>query len=430
MSTRERSTSFERRVDKWVRAAVDDGASNFDHLVSALPGVYPPVVASSLGRLRRDGSITSAQHRRVTRRAEDIEGRMDRPTPQILPAPHPLDYDWRYGPQAIDRLLEIVLRRSHPGDTVALLGTPSLYVAALRRHADRRFVLVDGSATTVDRLKGLGPYRSVLRRDLFIDNVPNLGATVVVADPPWYDDHIAAFLWAAAQCSREGSTVLVSLPGKGTRPGIGAERKLFRASASAHSLTVSRMLPGQLPYLSPPFEVNALAAAGWDGLPDDWRRGDLAILRAAGPPGPRPVREHKEHGWDERSLGWVRLRIRRGSRDHGVDPSLHSLVDGDVLNDVSRRHPLRDRPNAWTSGNRVYLCSSPHLLLTVIDALARGSDPSSEVASSIGRELTRVEGLSISKNVRQLGWLARLEGRELARSGWLGQPSLFEKTTS
>jgi hypothetical protein len=78
----------------------------------------------------------------------------------------------------------------------------------------------------------------------------------------------------------------------------------------------------------------------------------------------------------------------------------------------------------------VYLCSSPHLLLTVIDALARGSDPSSEVASSIGRELTRVEGLSISKSVRQLGWLARLEGRELARSGWLGQPSLFEKTAS
>lgn len=138
MSTRERSTSFERRVDKWVRAAIDDGAPNFDLLVSALPGVYPPVVASSLGRLRRDGSITSAQHRRVTRRTEGIERRMDRSTQQILPAPHPLDYDWRYGPRAIDRLLEIVLRRSHPGDTVALLGRPSLYVAALR-HADRRF---------------------------------------------------------------------------------------------------------------------------------------------------------------------------------------------------------------------------------------------------------------------------------------------------
>jgi hypothetical protein len=283
---------------------------------------------------------------------------------------------------------------------------------------------------TVDRLKGVGPYRSVLRRDLFTDDVPNLGASVVVADPPWYDDHIAAFLWAAAQCSREGSTVLVSLPGKGTRPGIGAERKLFRANASTHSLNVSRMLPGHLPYLSPPFEVNALAASGWEGLPPDWRRGDLAILRASGYPGIRPVRVHKEPGWDESSLGWVRIRVRRSSRDQGVDPSLHSLVDGDVLNDVSRRHPLRERPNVWTSGNRVFLCPSPRLLVTVLDALATGSDPSGEVASSIGRELTRVEGLSVTKSVRQMGWLARLEGRELARSGWLGQPSLIEKTAS
>jgi hypothetical protein len=105
-------------------------------------------------------------------------------------------------------------------------------------------------------------------------------------------------------------------------------------------------------------------------------------------------------------------------------------VDGDVLNDVSRRHPLRDRPNVWTSGNRVYLCSSPRLLVTVIDTIAAASDPASEVASNIGRELTTVEGLNISKSVRQLAWLARLEGRELARSGWLGQPSLFEKTAS
>jgi len=423
------TTVFEERVDKWVRAAVSDVAS-FDELVRRLPGVYPPAVARSLDRALRDGTISSAEHVQASSRAPAAPSRRRPRVPQILPAPHPLDYDWRYGSDAIDRLLELVIAKSNPGDTIALLGTPSLYVAAHQRSPDRRFVLIDANATTADRVRGLGRPRSVVVRDLFVDSVPDLGATVVVADPPWYEDHISAFLWAAASCSSPGSAVLVSLPAKGTRPGVRSERMAFRASAAAQSLTVARMVEGHLPYVSPPFEINALRVAGWKHLPNDWRRGDLAVLRSAGIPGERPERSTREHGWDERSLGSVRIRIRRGSRDHGVDTTLGSLVDGDVLDDVSRRHPLRDRPNVWTTGNRVYLCPSPHSLLTVLDAVLAGSDPSSEVASTIGRELTRAEEASITKTVSQLRWLARIEGRELARHGWTSHSQLVERTAS
>jgi len=420
---------FEERVDKWVRAAVGDVAS-FDELVTRLPGVYPPAAARSLDHVLRDGTISRADHLRATSRAQPVEARRRPQVSQILPAPHPLDYDWRYGKEAIDRLLELAIAKSQPGDTIALLGTPSLYVAAHQRSQDRRFVLIDANATTVERVRGLGRQRSVIRRDLFVDSVPDLGATAVVADPPWYEDHISAFLWAAASCSSPGSTVLVSLPAKGTRPGVRSERKAFRASAAAQSLTVARMVEGYLPYLSPPFEINALRVAGWEHLPGDWRRGDLAVLRSTGTPGTRPERATREHGWDERSLGSVRMRIRRGSRDHGVDTTLGSLVDGDVLDDVSRRHPLRDRPNVWTTGNRVYLCSSPHSLVTVLDAVQAGSDPSAQVASTIGRELTRAEEASISKTVSQLRWLARIEGRELARQGWVSHSQLVERAAS
>ena len=427
--TKSTTVTFEERVDKWVRAVVSDVAS-FDELVTRLPGVYPPAVARSLNRVLRDGTISRSDHARATSRAPTAGGRRRPRVPQILPAPHPLDYDWRYGNDAIDRLLELAIAKSNPGDTIALLGTPSLYVAAHHRSPDRRFVLIDANATTVDRLRGLGRPRSVISRDLFVDGVPDLGATVVVADPPWYEDHISAFLWAAASCSSPGSTVLVSLPAKGTRPGVRSERKAFRESAAVQSLTVARMVEGHLPYVSPPFEINALRVAGWEHLPNDWRRGDLAVLRSAGRPGSRPERAKREHGWDERSLGSVRIRIRRGSRDHGVDTMLRALVDGDVLDDVSRRHPLRDRPNVWTTGNRVYLCSSPHSLLTVLDAVLTGSDPSSEVASTIGRELTRAEEANITKTVSQLRWLARIEGRELARHGWTSHSQLVERTAS
>jgi hypothetical protein len=422
------TAAFDARVDRWVRAVVG-GVASFDELVTRLPGVYPPVVARSLERAVHDGSITTKDHARAICR-DPAAGRRRTRVPQILPAPHPLDYDWRYGPDAIDRLLELAIARSAPGDTITLLGTPSLYVAAHQRRPDRRFVLIDANATTVERLRDMGRPRSVIKRDLFADRVPDLGATVVIADPPWYEDHISSFLWAAASCSSPGSTVLVSLPAKGTRPGFRSERKVFRRSAAAQSLTVARIVEGHLPYLSPPFEINALRAAGWENLPHDWRRGDLAVLRSAGRSGPRPQPSTREQAWEERALGSVRIRVRRGSRDHGVDPTLGAVVAGDVLDDVSRRHPLRNRPNVWTTGNRVYLCSSPHILLKVLDALLSGSDPFSEVASTIGRELCRAEEASISKSVSQLRWLARIEGRELARHGWVSRSQLTERSAS
>ena len=125
--TKSVTTSFEKRVDNWVRAAVSD-VPNFDELVTRLPGVYPTAVARSLDRALRDGTISKSEHARATNRAA-AAGRKRRPrVPQILPAPHPLDYDWRYGNDTIDRLLELVVAYSAPGATIALLGTPSLYV--------------------------------------------------------------------------------------------------------------------------------------------------------------------------------------------------------------------------------------------------------------------------------------------------------------
>jgi hypothetical protein len=270
----------------------------------------------------------------------------------------------------------------------------------------------------------------VIRRDLFVDRVPDLGASLVIADPPWYVDHIAAFLWAAASCSSPGATVLVSLPAKGTRPGVHVERKAFHASAAAQALTPVRTVSGLLPYVSPPFEVNALRVAGWERLPVEWRRGDLAVLRSAGCPGTRPDRATTDDRWDERSLGFVRIRVRRGSRHSGVDPTLRSVIEGNILGDVSRRHPLRDRPNVWTTGNRIYLCAAPRILLAVLEAVQRGSDPSAQVASTIGRVPTRAEDAGISRTANQLRCIARVEGRELARQGWAAGAQLLDRSAS
>ncbi len=413
-ATSRSGSAFERTLDRWILGLADDVGS-FDDLVSALPGVYPPIAGAAIERL---GAAKRLTGRRLGRCRRRVDGRRpNRNTVLQLPPPHPLDYDWRYAPSAVDHLLDVVCRRSVDGDTVVMIGTPSLFLAAQRSDLDRTFVLIDANKTTVGRLRELGFDRYVLHRDVFTGAVPDLGASVVVADPPWYPEHVDAFLWAAASCSRPGSAVLISLPAVGTRPGIRAERREFQSSALSQGLRVTRTSAGALPYVSPPFEVNALRAAGWTALPLEWRRGDLIELQRRGDPGARPVRIPGDPRWEERSLGLVRIRTRR-RRPSGCDPRLIRVVDGDILADVSRRNPIRSRVDVWTSGNRIFECADPAVAAVILDALASGSDPIRAVVATIGRALIEPEESNIARAVSQLERLCRTESRELSRLGW------------
>ena len=421
MTAARSASSYQRQIDNWVYAQILEGVSTFDDLLCALPGVYPTHVADSIARLRDADVITKGQRHRVMKRRENEPQARSAKT-SSLPPPHPLDFDWRYCPKTIERLVAISVAATQPGETVALLGTPSLYVAQLAQEHGRRFVLIDANPLTVKRVKALGAHRTVYKRDLLVDPVPALNAAAVIADPPWYDEYIEAFLCAAASAARPGARVLVSLPAVGTRPGSRSDRRAFRTTAAELAMQVEEMHRRELAYLSPPFESNALIAAGWRDLPVDWRRADLAILRTSGPSAQQPTRLARRTRWEEHSLGWVRIRVRRDPPTKVVAPTLEELVPGAVLPDVSRRHVLRGLANVWTSGNRVYRTRSPGVLLVILQALAAGTLPRAAVGSMIGRTPTAGEDRAISQSVRQLKWIARIEGRELAHHGWALQP--------
>jgi hypothetical protein len=422
------AVAFRRQVDRWIIDATVTGTLNFDELVRALPGVYPPVVADGLDRLLGAGAIASAAHRTAIGRTKTRRQPATTSGP-VLPPPHPLDFDWRYAPAAIDELLARVTAVTKPGETVVLLGTPSLYLAAYQRELARRFVLIDYSSVILDRLATSGAPGTLHVRDLILDAVPDLSAAAVVADPPWYPEHIEAFLWAAARCARTDAPLFITLPGLGTRPGWRREREQFRRQAAAQGLRAIGAAPATLPYLSPPFEINALAAAGWHDLPMDWRRGDLVVLTASGRPQSRRDWAATPPLWEERTLGWVRIRVRKGVTAV-VDPVLRRLVDGDVLADVSRRHPIRVHVDVWTSGNRVYRCTSPEVLLAIVDAMTVGVDPVQRVANKLDRPLSRAERARVAKSASQVRWIARVEGRELARLGWKAPPAWAERIAS
>lgn len=406
-------------VERFVLDAVRERSPGcLDELVVHLPGVYPTEAIAAVERLGRRGDVDSVTLARLRRRgAADLTSLLPA---NPLPVPHPLDFDWRFSPSAVDRLVHECQSRLS-GTRPVLLGAPSMFWA-LRRVESMPPLLLDANPSVIKALAGTGDELHDARLcDLRCDGLPDEQSAVVVVDPPWYREHERLFLWAAAQLCRSGGSVLVSVPAEGTRPGVKADRDEALAWAEHLGFEVEAMEPGALGYVSPPFERNALAAVGLGGMPNEWRHGDLVVLR---------MREHVETArpecavddrWPEVTIGSVGIRVRgRGTEgsEEGLDPRLRKLVPGDVLDTVSRRDPRRQSVAMWTSGNRVFAARSPDVLLEVARSLADGVDPHAPVAALVGRRLTAAEKRNIRSAAAQVSAVVDAERAELVAMGW------------
>ncbi len=400
-----RATGFDQALDRWVRAALSRGVRTFPELVRSIPGVYPTDALRTLGRLRQE--LPSDWQ---------LSG-----TPSLSPAldtgpvEHPLDYDWRFTSEAVRLLLD---RCQAALGSVAFLGAPSLARAAAARGWRAGVSLFDKNPALIADIRASHPEVSVACIDLVYGEAVGVGdAAVALADPPWYPEHTAAFLWTASRLTRLGGRVLLSLPPEGTRPGILAEREVVFAEAAAFGLRLVSVEPGILAYRTPLFERNALAAAGVAAVPWDWRRGDLAefvVMDKTGVVRPTPPETAVE--WDQEAIGVVRFKCKRHAGRGFRDPTLLPVIDGGILPSVSRRDPVRASVDVWTCGNRVFKCIGPRVFLTIVSALGRGADVHDEVGGMMGCELSPEERKMVQRATDQALALARIETMEIEHS--------------
>jgi hypothetical protein len=335
-----------------------------------------------------------------------------------LPAPHPLDYDWRFTPSTSDFLYRESARIAAARDALVCLGTPTVFEEALRNGEARRSVLVDANPAVVSHFLQKARWIRACKCDLLTDSVPAIKSSVIVADPPWYLDYMAAFLWASSQICTRGAHLLMSLPPLGTRPGVAKEIDEFLGMVRAMGFDLVHSVEGALKYESPPFERNALRAAGVRLNSYDWRCGDLHVFRfchATRQLRPGPSRSRRS--WDDESLHGMRVRLRNNATTEFADPTLRSLVTGDVLPSVSSRDPLRSSVDVWTGGNRVFRCAGTNTLRQVIRAIARGQNPALRVASSLDRGLSAQERQLICKSAEQVAALAQRERSDFCFAG-------------
>ncbi len=394
---------FRTRINSWIGETLAAGKDDlcFDDLVFALPGVHPNDVAVGLDQL----SLNVLKRVKRTESNFKLESRR-------LPVPHPLDYDWRFTNDSCSLVLRKVNETLLSGGNVVFLAAPTLFRAAQNTALSSRSFLVDASRETVSAL-GAGNVGHIFVADLLRDDVPLLLGNVVVVDPPWYEEFSAAFLWASSRIVEPGGTVFLSTPPVGTRPGIEAEWSRTIDMASRFGLVLCSV-EQCLRYDSPPFERNALKAAGHADVRSEWRCGTLARFERAGiayTPRPKGVSERPE--WVEKSLHGVRFRLRRQVPCPEMrNPMLVPVLTGDILPTVSRRDLRRRQVDVWTSGNRVYACSDTEALAWIVDALETRQRVDRYVESSLGRQLRPDEQESVIETMDQVSRIVSSELEE------------------
>ena len=404
---------YDKTLDYWIESAVGTGVDNLWDMVEALPGVDPFTTRKAVKRLITESRIPA--HVIDESQSAFEERQADLAVPG-LPLPHPLAFDWRFTTTTANRLLERSSESTSPGETIALLGTPSLYMLSYQMETRRRCYLVDQNQSLAISVPA-----STTRGEFHCDDVfrshPSLPpAQLVIADPPWYEYEVIAFLESSAQICANLGMVYVSFPPVGVRPGIKQERARVVAAAQKAGLRLVGHEPLVLSYATPFFEYNALLADGFTKVCPNWRRGDLLLFQSQGTTRTN-IGNPAVNGdsWADIDIFGIRVWIREESFDGFEDPRLTSIVEGDILPTVSMRDSRRESANVWTTGNRIYHCKGPEVLSTILQALRAEENPATALQIKLQRPLSILESQAVSSSVDQIKELARREGQEISK---------------
>ena len=402
---------YDSDLDRWIIAAAQSGVKDFWQLISVLPGVYPTVAREAVDRLvielKIPANVVAESPPPISTSDSDLE------VPG-LPAPHPLSSDWRFTRKTAAELLERVIISAGPTEAVALLGAPSVFFLAAVEGVSCRFTLLDQNPLLADRVPR-SYLESVFRRcDIRHDVVDMPSVETVLADPPWYEDDVLGFLRTSARVCADQGTVFLSFAPDGARPGIAEERHRLIWEAEQLGLRFVGIERLALSYATPFFEHNALRAARFEHVPVQWRRGDLLLFRRDGgvPPeeGSSPLCVCP---WTEATISGIRIRVRLNDRREFVDPQLIPFVPGDILPTVSRRDVLRKAADVWTTGNRIYRCNGPNVLLIALKAMEEGEDSTEVVQRSLRCSLSSCESELLAKAVAQVEQIVETECQEM-----------------
>ncbi len=325
----------------------------------------------------------------------------------LLPMAHLLDGTWWFDSQTVKffrRELSLL-----PDATIAFLGTPSLFLNMSQCVAFKRTLLFDKDEAIRECLPA-GLQSRFWSCDLRRQRPDRAHADLVIADPPWYVEEMMSFLAAGQAVARRGGHIHLCIPPVGIRPGIEEERRRLFSWAADGGLRLETLSEGKVQYEAPPFERSILRSTGQEAQ-QQTRNGDLAIFRVESLEGLEAIEPPCAPRWEDAMLLQTRWRVRIGhSESQGAVELLPLGFHDNVFPSCSRRHPSRDQPDIWTSGNRAFRCDHPHGFLKILRSL-QGNTVGEllECAAT----LYPIKGTDKANAVAQILALASVEQREV-----------------
>jgi hypothetical protein len=402
-------SSFQGQLDKQVLHEIGSGFESLDALLNRLPGLYPTALLDSLRRLESKGRIGKQVLIGITNRTEQNNSSQSE-FPYDAPVPHPIDFDWRFDVKTANDLLEISLSLSRADDLVLYLGCPTVFRASTKAALSRKFFLLDKNPVYSREFNSA---KNCVCCDLLYDLLPPLQAQVTLADPPWYESYQRAFLESASQSTQLGGFVLITTPSLWTRPNVRKDWKSLVSWSRELGLNFLGTLSGIVRYTTPYFERNSLKAAGLDYVPKNWRQSNLLIFQKTLNIAQEKSLKYHYHDWLEESHFGFRIRKPALQLNRGFkEPSLISIVPGDILPSVSRTDPARSLADVWTEGNRVFACTGPMVLQSILRALDERSSVTKSVEQVTCRSLRPSEWKIVSTTIRKVVSIVDLEKNE------------------
>lgn len=266
------------------------------------------------------------------------------------PDPHPLDYDWRFSDEAVDRIRELIPRDA----TTLAVGTPSI-----ARYLERE----GRQVTLVDRQPFQG-VRNQLPIDVYTASPLRQSFDFAVIDPPWYPKALRYWLAWTAKAVRRNGTILAVVWPTSTRPSAPEEYVELQQWISSWG---ALLMPNiALKYKIPLFEQVAGVHANQHKGSRSPGIGNLFEIHVDTRP-ELPLYLRKPGYWSRFVLNDYQLALRFSGASRAERPlEKHPLANDWTWPFVSRRALGRTQIGLWSSENEVAVVSKPEIVSRAI----------------------------------------------------------------